>query len=72
MAVHAIFTGPIKATELKLSDGTVIDVRPDIIYVDSQEKADEVAHHIALHYLVNGHPDHDVDHPFVYNAPEGR
>lgn len=69
--VHAVATGPIRKAEVELSDGTVVDCRPDYVYVDSLEKAKELAHLIALHYVANGHPDHDSDNPFVYNAPEG-
>jgi hypothetical protein len=66
---HAVLTGPIRTT-LTLSDGTVVDVRPDLVYVDTVEQAAELAHLIGLHYADRGHPHHDDDAPFVYDAPQ--
>lgn len=67
---HAVLTGPIKGT-VTLADGTVVDVKPTLIYVDSPEQAAEVAHLIGERYAAEGHPSHDHGDEFVYTAPEG-
>lgn len=68
---HAVLTGPIK-TDLTLSDGTVVDVRPELVFVDSPEQARELADLIGEHYAANGHPDHDSGDPFRHDrAQEG-
>jgi hypothetical protein len=64
---HAVLTGPIRGT-VTLVDGTVVDVKPDVVYVDSSEQAGEVAHRIALRYEDEGHPAHDADNPFVHHC----
>lgn len=56
---HVVLTGPIKGL-LTLADGTVVNVSPDRIEVDSLEKAQEVAFLIGEHWVENGHPD-DID-----------
>lgn len=70
MAVYAVATGPIR-TDLTLSDGTVVDVRPDTVYLDTPGQAAEVAHLIGLRHAEKGHPLHDDSDAFVYTAPEG-
>lgn len=62
---HAILTGPIKGT-VTLSDGTVVDVKPDMIFVDTPEQRDEVAHLIGERYAAEGHPAHEHADPFIY------
>ncbi len=67
---HAVLTGPIKGT-VTLADGTVIDVKPDLVLVDSPEQAAEVAHLVGQRYAAEGHPAHDFGDPFLYEAPKG-
>lgn len=62
---HAVLVGPIR-TDLTLSDGTVVDVRPDVVYVDTPEQAAEVAFLVGEHYARRGHPGHDDGDPFVH------
>jgi hypothetical protein len=62
---HAVLTGPIRA-DVTLADGTVVDVRPDVVYVDSPEQAAEVAFLIGEHYARRGHPMLDDDMVFVH------
>lgn len=57
---HVVLTGPIKGA-VTLPDGSVVDVTPATIEVDSLEQAAEVAHQIGLHWQANGHPD-DVEY----------
>lgn len=64
---HAVFTGPIRGT-VTLADGTVVDVRPDMVHLDSPEQAAEVAHLIGERYAAEGHPMHDPDQPFTHDA----
>jgi FMN phosphatase YigB (HAD superfamily) len=67
---HAVLTGPIRGT-VTLADGTVVDVRPDVVYVDSPEQAAEVAHLIGERHEVEGHPDFDTeDADFVHEPAE--
>jgi hypothetical protein len=66
---HAILTGPIRRT-LTLADGTEVDVRPDVVYVDTPEQAAEVADLIGQHHADRGHPWHDADDPFEYDAEQ--
>lgn len=54
---HAVLTGPIRGVVI-LADGTEIDVAPAIVYVDTQDKAHEVAHLVGERYAREGHPDH--------------
>lgn len=69
MADHAVLTGPIRGT-VTLASGEEIDVRPDLITVDTPEKAAEVAHLIGQRYAAEGHPLHDPDAPFLYQPKE--
>lgn len=62
---HAVIVGPIR-TDLTLSDGTVVDVRPDVVYVDSPEQAAEVAFLVGEHYARRGHPMLDDGDEFVH------
>lgn len=66
---HALYTGPIRRV-LTLADGTEVDVRPDVVLLDTPEQVAEVADLIGRHYAERGHPHHD-DVPFVYDTPEG-
>lgn len=68
--MHAVFTGPIR-TDLTLSDGQVIDVRPDIVYLDTPEQAAELAQLIGDYYAEKGHPAHDDDAPFIHDTNPG-
>jgi predicted transcriptional regulator of viral defense system len=65
---HAVLTGPIKGT-VTLADGTAVDVKPDVVYVDTPEQAAEVADLIGKRYEVEGHPAHDFGDTFTYTAP---
>lgn len=66
-----VLTGPVKGT-VSLADGTTYNVADDYIEVESQDHADEVAHHIGVRLQAEGHPDHkDSAVPFVY-TPTGR
>lgn len=67
---HAVLTGPIKGT-VTLADGTVVDVKPDVVYVDTPEQAAEVAHLVGERYAAEGHPAHDHDEPFIHDTREG-
>lgn len=60
---HAVLVGPIQAN-LTLADGTVVDAYPPVVYVDTYEQAQEVAHLVGQHYADNGHP---TDPEFTYN-----
>lgn len=62
---HVVLTGPI-ATNITLSDGTVVDCRAAVVEVPSPEHAAELAHLIGLHYEENGHPSHSADEPFLH------
>lgn len=62
---HAVIVGPIRK-EFTLSDGTVVDTRPDVVMLDSPEQAAELAHLIGQHFETYGHPHHDYDEPFKY------
>jgi hypothetical protein len=66
---HIVLTGPIRGT-VTLADGTVVDVRPDAVQVDSPEQAAEVAHLISQRYAAEGHPLHDPETPFTYDSPK--
>lgn len=66
---HALITGAIRGT-VTLTDGTVVDVKPDVIFVDSLEVAVEISEQIGLRLEDEGHPAHDPDVPFVYVSPE--
>lgn len=62
---HAVVTGPIRGT-VTLADGTVVDVKPDVVFVDSPEQAAEVAQLVGDRYAAEGHPAHDADKPFKH------
>jgi hypothetical protein len=66
---HAILTGPIKGSVV-LGDGTEVDVKPTIVYVDTPEQAAEVADLIGQRYAAEGHPEHDHEDGFVYETPK--
>lgn len=75
MGDHAVLTGPIKGP-VRLADGSVVDVTPPVVYVDTPEQAAEVAHAIGRHWEKHGHPDDfDIDEesgeraqrPFAYD-----
>lgn len=61
--MHAVFTGPIQG-EVRLSDGTMVDVTPPVIYVDTEQQAAEVASLIGDRHENEGHPWHDAERPF--------
>lgn len=67
---HAVMTGPVQG-QVTLADGTVVDVSPGVVLVDTPEQAAEVADLIGKRYQSEGHPSHDADRPFVYTPPEG-
>jgi hypothetical protein len=56
---HLVLTGPIQGTVTK-ADGTVVDVSPAVVEVDSAEEAEEISFLIGQHFVAHGHPD-DVD-----------
>ena len=62
---HAVLTGPIKGT-VTLADGTVVDVKPAVVYVDTPDQAAEVAHLVGERYAAEGHPAHDFGDPFIH------
>lgn len=62
---HAIITGPIQG-DVRLADGTVVDVSPPVVYVETKAEADEVAHLIGERHQSEGHPWHDADLPFTH------
>lgn len=64
---HALYTGPIRGT-VTLADGTVVDVRPDVVYLDTLEQVEETARLIAERHVAKGHPHHDPDQPFTYEG----
>lgn len=64
---HAVLTGPIKGT-VTLEDGTVVDVKPDVVFVDTPEQAAEVATLIGERYAREGHPAHEYGDEFVHDA----
>ena len=66
MSSHAVVTGPITGT-VTLSDGRVVDVTPEVVYVEDQATAVAVAHAIGLHHAAHGHP---TDPHFTYNNQE--
>lgn len=68
---HAVLTGPIRGT-VTLADGTVVDVRELVVYVDTPEQAAEVAHLIGERYAAEGHPGHDPGDEFVHNAKQSK
>jgi hypothetical protein len=65
---HIVLTGPIKG-DVTLADGTVYAVTDPAIVVDPDHAA-EVAHLIGLRYAAEGHPEHDDETPFAYEAPK--
>lgn len=64
---HAVLTGPITGT-VTLSDGTEVDVSPEVVYVATVEAAEQVAHAVGQHYADAGHP---TDPNYTYQPPEG-
>lgn len=68
---HAVLTGPIRGT-VTLKDGTVVDVKPAIVYVDTLEQAHEVAHLVAKRYVKEGHPDHEYGENFTHDEAQSR
>ncbi len=75
---HVVLTGPIQGV-VELEDGTVVDVSPTFIEVDSQEAANEIADKIGQRYAAEGHPDdveldpdtgERVQREFVYVTPD--
>lgn len=73
MSGFAVLTGPI-TRELTLADGTVYDCHPAVVEVADEAHQQELMHLVGLHYKHNGHPHHDDDTPFVYeaeHAPDG-
>jgi hypothetical protein len=67
---HALITGPIKGV-VTLPDGREVDVTEHVVYLDSLEDAQAVAHQIGLRHEEQGHPEHLApgDPPFVYVPP---
>ena len=63
---HAVLVGPITGT-VTLPDGTVIDVTPEVVYVDTVEAAEQVAHAVSQRYAVEGHP---TDPNYTYTPPK--
>lgn len=66
---HALITGPIKGT-VTLADGTVVDVKPDVIHLDTLEQAQEVAALIGDRHAAEGHPSHERGDEFVHETSE--
>lgn len=71
---HVVLTGPIRGT-VETADGDVVDVTPEVIEVESAEKAAEVAALLGDRYAAEGHPDdvevdpetgETVQRPFVH------
>jgi hypothetical protein len=52
-----MFTGPV-SKPVQLPDGTVVDVSPDFIELDSHEQAGLVSHLIGVAHETDGHPNH--------------
>lgn len=55
---HVLYTGPFIEGYVTLADGTVVDVSPKVIAVDSPEQAAEIDHHIGIRHEEEGHPRH--------------
>lgn len=68
---HAVLTGAIKGT-VTLADGTVVDVKPQVVYVDTHEQALEVAHLVGKRYAEEGHPSHNYGDAFEYDEALSR
>lgn len=69
---HIVMTGPVKKTFV-LSNGVEVDTRPDLVYLDTQEEAAELAKLIGEYHAdpqTPTHPDHDEETPFVYTPTE--
>lgn len=62
-----LITGPVFGT-FTTSDGTDYDVSEQVIEVQSEEHAGELAHLIGVHHENNGHPDHDPAIPFEHHC----
>lgn len=68
---HLVMTGPISGT-VTLPDGTVVDVTPDFIEVESVEQARLVSDAIGARHVAEGHPSFaDEPHDFVHTPSEG-
>ncbi len=65
---HVVLTGPIQGG-VTTSDGTTYDVTPGAILVASPEHAAEVMAQIGDRHMLEGHPAHDPDTPFVHVPP---
>ena len=63
---HAVLTGPISGT-VTLPDGTEVDVTPEVVYVDTPEAAEQVAHAVGQRYADEGHP---TDPNYTYTPPK--
>lgn len=68
---HLVLVGPIR-TDITLDDGTVIDVRPNVVPVDTLKQAAELAHKVGEHYAKHGHPHHDSGEKFVHTHKVGK
>jgi hypothetical protein len=68
---HAVLVGPIRGT-VTLEDGTEVDVRPAVVYVDTLAQAHEVADKVGARYAREGHPDHDPGDGFNFDAELSR
>lgn len=65
---HAVLVGPSRGN-VTLQDGTLVDVNPDVVYLDTPEQTAEVAHLVSLRFEAHGHPDHTPAEPFTYDRP---
>jgi hypothetical protein len=62
---YPVLTGPIKGT-VTCADGTVVDVKPDTVFVESAERAWEVALLVGDRYAKEGHPAHEHGDKFIH------
>lgn len=62
-----LLTGPVFGV-FKTADGTEYDVSENVIEVQSEQHAGELAHQIGIHHEQNGHPHHDPSIPFVHTC----
>jgi hypothetical protein len=63
--VPVVLVGPISGS-VTTSDGTTYNVTDEVIEVDSEGHAVEVAELVAQRYVDEGHPHHTDGTPFVY------
>lgn len=61
---HVFLPGPITGV-IRLADGTMYDVTPDVIAV-LPEHVGELNHEVGLRYEDEGHPAHGADEPFLH------